>query len=182
MFKNINNYTQEYSNFEDSDNILSTNGRIDLLTEEEDIKQSITNTLHVNNGYNDALTGHQINTPLSSAFFCKENIKILQNGIRAGVYKVSNGMYNVGYQDETTLKIIMRNIFLEYAKYEKNNETNEIRALNQRVLDYSIKTVFNEAKAYVKFKNDVSVLSVPLDRPESVNLKGRNPLELKTFL
>ena len=91
-------------------------------------------------------------------------------------------MYNVGYQDETTLKIIMRNIFLEYATHQKNNETNEIRELNKRILDYSIKTVYNEAKSYVKFKNDVSVLSVPNDRPESVNLKGRNPLELKKFL
>lgn len=183
MFKNINNYTQEYSNFEDlENNILSTNGRIDLLTEEDDIKEGIANTLQVNNGYTDALTGNQINTPLSMAFFCKENIQILQNGIRAGVYKVSNGMYNVGYQDETTLKIIMRNIFLEYAIHQKNNETNEIRELNKRVLDYSIRTVFNEAASYVKFKNDVSVLSVPNDRPESVNLKGRNPLELKKFL
>ena len=63
-------------------------GRIDLLTEEDNVKQNISNTLQVQTGYSDALTGDQVNTPLSMAFFCKENIQILQNGIRAGVYKL----------------------------------------------------------------------------------------------
>ena len=49
----------------------------------------------------------------SAAFFSKENIQIIQNAIKAGVYKLSNGNFVVGNQNEDTLKIIMRSIYLE---------------------------------------------------------------------
>jgi len=49
-------------------------------------------------------------TTLSKVFFSKENTSIIQNGIRAGVYKLSNGKYLVDNQDPEELQLIMRGI------------------------------------------------------------------------
>ena len=53
---------------------------------------------------------------LSDTFFSSQNIQLLQNSIRAGVYNMSNGKFTIGPQDCDTLKIIMRSIFLQYAQ------------------------------------------------------------------
>ena len=49
-------------------------------------------------------------TALSKAYFSQQNIQILQNGIRAGIYNISNGQYVIGDQDCDSLKIIMMSI------------------------------------------------------------------------
>lgn len=135
-----------------------------------------------NTSYKQAMTGNWINTQLSNTFFSLENIKIIQNGIRAGVYRISQGRFNVGEQDETNLKIIMRSIFLQYATYNVNQSTMEqIEKLNNKVFDYCIPNVYNEAIAYMKYKNDVSNLVTPMDRPIFSSVKGDKPLELKPW-
>ena len=129
--------------------------------------------------YNNALTGNWKSSPLSCAFFSKENIVILQNGIRAGVYKASKGRYTIGPQDETNLKIVMRSVFLQNARNEPTNIPQQITDLNNLVLDYCVKQVFSEAVSYIKYKNDVSTLAVPESRPVNTNVKGNKQLELK---
>lgn len=135
-----------------------------------------------NTGYDDAVTGNWEDTNLSRAFFSKKNIEIIQNGIRAGVYSLSNGRYNVGPQDETNLKVIMRSIFLQNASNFPDFITEQIVTLNKLVLQYCIKDVYNEAEAYLKYKNDVSNLAVPMKRPAFVSNKGDKVLELKQFM
>ena len=49
--------------------------------------------------FRDALTGNLMDTPMSIAFFSKQNMQILQNGVRANVYKESDGQYLIGLQD-----------------------------------------------------------------------------------
>lgn len=115
--------------------------------------------------YRDALQGNQIDTVLSQAFFSKENIQIIQNGIRAGVYKKSDGLYNISPQSEENLKIIMRSTFLMYSANMPNNITEQVKALNKIVLDFCIPRVYSEAKGYVQYLYDASTLVVPIDRP-----------------
>ena len=108
-------------------------------------------------------------------------MSIIQNGIRAGVFKMSNGRYSVGPQDETNLQIIMRSTFLQNARNNPNNITEQINELNNLVLKYCVPNVFNEATAYIKYKNDVSTLAVPNSRPAFVSVKGDKQLELKPW-
>lgn len=128
--------------------------------------------------YRDALQGNQIDTILSRAFFSKENIQIIQNGIRAGVYNKSNGLYNVSPQSEENLKIIMRSTFLMYSANMPNHITEQVKALNKIILDYCIPRVYSEAKGYVRYLYDASTLVVPIDHPtlaqeyKSVEFKG----------
>ena len=104
-------------------------------------------------------------TILSKVFFSQENIQIIQNGIRAGVYQRSNNQYIIGPQDCDSLKIIMRSIFLQHAANQSNNITSQVEELNKIVLDYCIQQVYSEAQGYMKYVDDVSTLVVPIAHP-----------------
>ena len=104
-------------------------------------------------------------TVLSRVFFSKENIQLLQNGIRSGVYKKSNGQYVIGEQDCDSLKIVMRSVFLTYSVNQPNNIREQVGSLNQMVLNFCIQQVYGEAQGYLKYINDVSTLAIPIAHP-----------------
>jgi hypothetical protein len=117
---------------------------------------------------------------LSNAFFSQQNIQIIQNGIRAGVYHRSNGQYVIGPQDCDSLKIIMRSVFLQNSANQPNNITQQIAQLNKIVLEYCIQQVYSEAQGYVKYINDASTLVVPISHPVMADDNDRQ-LELKPW-
>ena len=61
------------------------------------------------------LTGNLEDNMLSKVFFSKGNIDYFTKKILQGVYNNSNGRFQIGYQDEDTLKIIMRSVYLQNA-------------------------------------------------------------------
>ena len=105
-------------------------------------------------------------------------MKIVQNGIRAGVYNKSNNQYIIGEQNGDELKIIMRSIFLQYSKNLPNNIADQIRDLNNLVFDYSVNQVYSEAQGYMIYKKDDSTLVVPIARP-ILSYTNDKQLELK---
>jgi hypothetical protein len=117
---------------------------------------------------------------LSNAFFSQQNIQIIQNGIRAGVYHRSNGQYVIGPQDCDSLKIVMRSVFLQYSANQPNNISQQIAQLNKIVLEYCIQQVYSEAQGYMKYINDASTLVVPISHPVMANDNDRQ-LELKPW-
>ena len=149
-------------------NCTGTNGRINIM--DVNTASVFTHQDHIPvkecSSYRDAMTGTWNSTSLSNAFFSKKNIENLQNQLRMGVYKKSNGQYKIGQQDCNELMTIMRSIFLQYAKNLPENIPEQISKLNQRVLDYSIKQVYNELLAYTKYKQDVSTIACPISLPE----------------
>lgn len=104
-------------------------------------------------------------TVLSRAFFSAENVQILQNGLRAGVYAKSKNEIVIPPQNTDQLKIIMRSTFLQYAEHSPKNIREQIEILNKIVLDYVVPTVYNEAVGYLKYMQDQSSLVVPLELP-----------------
>jgi hypothetical protein len=117
---------------------------------------------------------------LSDAFFSLQNIQIIQNGIRAGVYKMSNGQYTIGPQDCDSLKIIMRSVFLQHSANQPNNFQQQIEELNKIVLNYCIQQVYSEAQGYMKYIDDASTLVVPISHPVMSSENDRQ-LELKSW-
>jgi len=120
-------------------------------------------------------------TSLSKAYFSKENIQIIQNGIRAGVYKKSNGQYSVGEQDCDALKIIMRSIFLSNSVNQPTNITQQIEQLNKMVLDYCIFNVYSEAQGYMKYLQDASSMYVPMSLPVLETQKDKNNYKMPSW-
>lgn len=128
--------------------------------------------------YRNPTEGLWDSTPLSQAFFSHQNIQILQNGIRAGVYHRSNGQYTIGPQDCDSLKIVMRSVFLQHSSNKPTHIEQQIVELNKIVLDYCIQQVFSEAQGYMKYVDDVSTLVVPMAHPVQASNTDRQ-LEFK---
>lgn len=154
------------------------NGRVDILTPPDqfmmfDKPEECTN-------YTDALIGNWSETPLSCAFFSKQNIQIIQNGIRAGVYDMSKGKYVIANQSCDELKIIMRAKFLRTSSNLPDHIPSQIHDINKEVIDYCVPRIFGEAKGYIQYLHDASTLVVPLSTPISTTTNDKI-LELKPF-
>lgn len=158
----------------------STNGRVDIInkTQAPDLSNlfAMYDKIPANQcaTFREPTLGQWDETSLSTAYFSKENIQIVQNGIRAGVYQKSNRQYTVGPQDCDTLKVIMRSVFLQHAANQSHNISGQINALNQIVLDYCIHHVYSEAQGYMKYLHDVSSLAVPMANPIVETQKDKN--------
>jgi hypothetical protein len=142
------------------------NGRVNIVTPDTKTQFALYDKIPVKvDAFTDALTGNIYNTDLSDAFFSKANIQMIQNQIRHGIYNVSNQQFTIGEQDNDTLKIIMRSIFLQNSLNLKCNIKGQIKTLNQLVLNYCVPQIYGELKGYVKFKEDISTLATPMARP-----------------
>jgi len=144
-----------------------SNGRIDIQSPDTRSLFNMYDKIpaHQCSTYRNPLEGQWDDTTLSNAYFSKENIQIIQNGIRAGVYKQSNNQYVVAPQDCDSLKIVMRSIYLQYSANLPGNVSGQIEALNQMVLNFCIQQVYSEAKGYMKYLSDASNMYVPIAHP-----------------
>ncbi len=161
----------------------SSNGRVNILGPNNDLRFSMSDKIPVdskNYSCREVMTGNWYDTQLSNAFFSGKNIQILQNGIRAGVYNKSNQQYVVGEQNMDELQIIMRGLFLQYAKNQPMNIAQQINDLNKIVLDYAVEQVWGEAEGYMKYKRDASTMWTPLNRP-ILSYTNDKQLELKKW-
>ena len=104
---------------------------------------------------------------------------IVQNAIRANVYKMSNKKYLIDEQNVDILNIIMRSIYLQNSLNQPDNLTKQIKDLNKIVVDYCVPRVYSEVEGYIKYKIDASTLVVPLSNPISVYTP--KTLELNKF-
>jgi hypothetical protein len=158
------------------------NGRVNIKTPEISNLFNLYDKIPVNQctTFRDPTEGLWNPTVLSDTFFSQENIKIIQNGIRSGVYNRSNKQYIIANQDCDSLKIIMRSVFLQNSVNQPNNITQQIIQLNKMVLDYCIQQVYSEAQGYLKYIEDVSTLVVPISHPVMANNNDKQ-LEFKKW-
>jgi hypothetical protein len=158
------------------------NGRVDIKSPNTSALFQMYDKIPANQcvTFRNATEGLWTDTSLSQAFFSEQNIQIIQNGIRAGIYQISNGQYVIGPQDCDSLKIIMRSVYLQHAVNQPTNIPNQIAELNKIVLNYCIQQVYSEAQGYIQYINDASTLVVPIAHPVMASQNDRQ-LELKPW-
>jgi hypothetical protein len=158
------------------------NGRVDIKTPSTSTLFQMYDKIPANQcvTFRNPTEGLWTSNSLSDAFFSQQNIQIIQNGIRAGIYHKSNGQYVIAPQDCDSLKIVMRSVFLQHSANQVNNITQQIAELNKIVLDYCIQQVYSEAQGYMKYIDDVSTLVVPIAHPVMASQNDRQ-LELKSW-
>jgi hypothetical protein len=159
-----------------------TNGRIDIKSPNTSTLFEMYDKIPANQcvTFRNPTEGLWTDTYLSQTFFSQQNIQILQNGIRAGVYHKSNSQYIIGPQDCDSLKIVMRSVYLQNAANQPNNITQQVFELNKIVLNYCIQQVYSEAQGYLKYIDDASTLVVPIAHPIMTDNTDRE-LEFKTW-
>jgi len=169
---------------EDTTNVVTRNGRVNILEEPDPgVRFQMQERIAIKNKateYRDSLVGTWETNPLSNVYFSAGNIQILQNGIRAGVYQMSNNQFVIPPQNVDTLKIIMRSIYLQFAQHAPTDITGQVERLNQMVWDYAVPTVYKEAVGYTKYCQDQSTLVVPLEIPKHHD-RDYKQLELKPW-
>ena len=146
---------------------LSSNGRVDIFEPKTKDLFQMYDKIPVNQcaTFRNPTEGLWDNTMLSNAFFSGHNICTIQNGIRAGVYERSNGQFIIANQDEDTLKIIMRSVFLQHAANQPENTREQVMQLNKIVWDYCIPQVYGEAQGYKQYIIDASTMYTPIAPP-----------------
>jgi hypothetical protein len=163
-------------------NCSSTNGRVNINgpnINQFQLYDKIPNNATCST-FHDAMIGNFSDSDLSRAYFSAANIQIIQNGIRAGVYAVSNNQYIIDNQNCDTLKIIMRSVFLQSSTNLPNEIPQQIKALNDLVIKYCVKNIYSEARSYIIYKKDVSTMYTPMDRPVQPDVDDKT-LELKPW-
>lgn len=136
-----------------------------------------------------ALKGIWAKNILSNVFFSRENIKLCQNRLKKRVYMtgvIYKKKWIICDQDENDLIVVMRAVFLQYAKnlpYKNDDGTinkdiikKQIDALDNIVVDEIIEKVIANIKQYMGYLEDINTPLMPPDRPENVSNKGRKSL------
>ncbi len=160
------------------------NGRVNIIDIPQHIQFEMQEKIAVKNKaseYRDPLTGIFEETTLSKVYFSSANIQIIQNGLRAGVYNLSDKKYVIAPQNIDTLKIIMRSIFLQHAQQTEDRIKEEVTRLNSLVLEYAIPNVYNEVEGYIKYCRDQSTLVTPMDLPQKTDREYKQ-LEMKHYV
>lgn len=135
------------------------------------------------NFIDDMLRGNWEQNTLSRTFFSPENIKIIQNAIRKGVFEESGEkQYIIDDQSVDELKIIMRGIFYQYARNLENNISEQINDLNNKIIDWSVPHIMSAVDHYHYYINDISHLPIPMQQPQNISRAGTRSLPANPFV
>lgn len=158
---------------------MNSNGRINITSPSILAKFNMIDKIPVDQptNYNNVLTGTFENSKLTEKYFSNENIENIQNKLKEGVYILSGNKLIIDKQPHDSIVVVMRSMFYLHSLNQFNNIDKQIEELNKHVLDYSIKHVYNEAIAYLKYKKDVSQMYNPMSHP-IYSSTTRKPLEL----
>lgn len=118
---------------------------------------------------------HEANE-LNQTFMSPANMDLIQQQIRYEVYKRSNHRYLIDRQDNVNLQIIMRSIFLQYAKNNPCNIKQQIVELNRLVIKDAVPKILSTIVGYQGYLVDASRNPMPLSHPQSMNSAGRKTL------
>ena len=157
------------------------NGRVNIIDQPNtDAMFKLYDKTKTNkSSFRDALKGSKEENELSNAFFSKENIQIVQNGLRAGVYKMSNNKFVIGEQSFDNIKIIMQDAYFEHARNDNTPVSTQIEMINQEVLNKYVPKLHGEVIGYLKYKEDTSSIKAPINYAKPSGDRNFKSLEFK---
>ena len=158
------------------------NGRV-IINEKKtlkDLKMINDNGKVMKNFQVEALYGIQETTQLNQLFFSKANMNEIQSGIRYNVYIKTDKKHIIDKQSEVELEIIMRSIYLQHSPNLPNNIKEQIRYLNQLVVDWSVETIIPEIYQYYGYLKEIEFMPIPIDLPLNLSSKGSRTLRSVT--
>jgi hypothetical protein len=117
------------------------------------------------------------NTPLSTEYFSKENMKRIQKKIKQRVYEATNKKFKLTEdQDEMDLLIVMRAVFLDEGKNLPHKIISQVKILNNKTLDYLMPDLLTNLQQQVAYIKEINNPIQPHNVPLNVSNKGRKTL------
>lgn len=129
----------------------------------------------------DSLKSNIESTPLSDLYFSKKNVEAVHDAVRYQVYVRSNEKYTIGRQSDTDVRIVMRSIFLEWARNSPVDIVGQVRELNGRVVNFCADKILSEINMYMRYRHDISTNPEPLARSTATTSAGSKTLFMKEF-
>jgi hypothetical protein len=119
---------------------------------------------------NTVMQGQIAESPTGDLFFSRTNINALHEGIRYSVFRRSGHV--IGHQNDMTLQIIMRSIFLTEARRMSGSVLEQVRGLNALVLDFAVDNILGALDSHLFYVQDTSKMPMPLEQSENVSRAG----------
>jgi len=104
-------------------------------------------------------------------FFSDENIDIINKQLILTVYHKSDKLYKINKQPNESLVIVMRYVFLEYAKHLPYKIREQICELNKIVINEILPNVFTNITQKIEYLKVINSERKLLDLPKNVNHK-----------
>ena len=120
------------------------------------------------------LSGTICKSPLSHMFFSSKNMNNVQVLLQQKIKEKTS--YIIGKQDNTELQIIMRSVFLEYARHVPTHIQEQVHELNTRIVHICVPKMISEIRQYLHYIKEVENMPVPLDMPKNVSSAGTRVL------
>jgi hypothetical protein len=161
------------------------NGRVAFASEESAllVPGFRTDTTVESDFQTDMLRGNWEKSPVSQGFFSADNVEIIQNQIRKAVFDRSQPKgYVIDKQSADELKIIMRAIYLQYARNLPKDVAAQVEDLNNKVIDWSVPHILSAVDHYHFYINDISHLPIPLAQPQHLSRAGTRSLPANPFV
>jgi hypothetical protein len=148
-----------------------------------DVKENVptyelyTDSNKANNNVGNTLNYSLEDTGLSRLYFSKENMDNIQKDIIESIYNITLNdkdpildnvrPVTIGRQNDLQLQIIMRSIFLQYAKHNNDNISGQIRELNDLVIREAIPDIITNIKQYLGYSSDIQRAPQLMDRAQN---------------
>tara|TARA_Y100000389_G_scaffold167768_1_gene173091 strand:- start:1703 stop:2185 length:483 start_codon:yes stop_codon:yes gene_type:complete len=142
------------------------NGRIALNDNEGTVPFFLYDRPNVQNSAYNKPDGAE-SSLLAKVYFHPDNIQIIQNGIRATVYRASTQQHLISEQNPDTLFVIMKSVYANHGLNQNTNITKQVEHLNNLVVEDCTKRIMGEIRGYMNYRRDISTLVKPIDRPKS---------------
>jgi hypothetical protein len=118
-------------------------------------------------------------TTLNEMFFSDGNVDLLQQTIQSTVRQMVGG--DIDRQSDPELMMVMRSYYLQYAQNNPDDANEELRCLNDRVVNFCANRIAVEVEAYRYYRKDILDFPEPIARPLLTNVYGTRTGELKSF-
>ena len=109
---------------------------------------------------------------LEDIFFSNENIEILNKHLILSVYKKSKGKFKISKQSNESLIIVMRYVFIEYARHLPYNVDKQIVELNCKVVSEILPSVITNIRQKIDYLKHIDCPMTPIPLP--INTKNEN--------
>lgn len=113
-------------------------------------------------------------SPLEDTFFSNENIDLINKQLILGVYNKTNGQVKISNQSKEKLIIVMRYVYLEYAKHLPHNITDQIRDLNCQVVGQILPDILTNVNQHINYLEEIQNPRKLMPLPINVNKNNKN--------
>jgi hypothetical protein len=119
---------------------------------------------------------------LEEVFFSDENIDLINKQLILAVFNKTKGMYKIPPQTTESLIIVMRYIFIEYARHLPYDVKGQIRDLNCMVVSDVLPNVITNVTQRIDYLKEIQNTRQNNTIPKNVNTNTKNLQSISSIL